>query len=114
MSRGGRGRGGGVQLREFSGLTPVKVERLKSLAAAALEGELDTGYLRSLPVEEALEELERLPGIGPFSAELILLCGVGDPDHLPEHEPRLARAVAMAYGLEEPPGVGELRMLAER
>ncbi len=61
----------------------------------------------------ALEELERLPGIGPFSAELILLRGAGEPDYLPEHEPRLARDVAIAYGLEEPPGVGELRKLAE-
>lgn len=103
-----------LELKEVPGLTPVKVERLKSLAAAALEGKLDAGYLRSLPVEGALEELERLPGIGSFSAELILLRGAGEPDHLPEHEPRLARAVAMAYGLEEPPGVGELRMLAER
>jgi len=103
-----------LKLREFSGLTPIKVERLKSLAAAALEGKLDAGYLRSLPVEGALEELERLPGIGPFSAELILLRGAGEPDYLPEHEPRLARAVAMAYGLEEPPSIGELRKLAER
>jgi DNA-3-methyladenine glycosylase II len=40
-----------LELREFPGLTPVKVERLKSLAETALEGKLDAGYLRSLPVE---------------------------------------------------------------
>ncbi len=68
-----------LKLREFPILTPVKVERLKSLAAAVLEGKLDAGYLRSLPVEGALEELERLSGIGPFSAELILLRGAGEP-----------------------------------
>jgi DNA-3-methyladenine glycosylase II len=103
-----------LELKEFPGLTGVKVERLNCLAAAALEGKLDAGYLRSLPVEGALEELERLPGIGPFSAELILLRGAGEPDHLPEHEPRLARAVAKAYGLEGPPTTGELRRLVER
>ncbi len=103
-----------LELKEFPGLTPVKVERLKSLAEAALEGRTEAGYLRSLSVEEALEELQRLPGIGPFSAELILLRGAGKPDHLPEHEPRLARAVATAYGLEEPSKTGELRRLAER
>lgn len=103
-----------LELQGFAGLTPIKVERLESLAGAAFEGKLDAGYLRSLPVEEALAGLERLPGIGPFSAELILLRGAGEPDHLPEHEPRLARAVAMAYGLEESPGVGGLRKLAER
>jgi DNA-3-methyladenine glycosylase II len=103
-----------LELREFPGLTPIKVERLERLAVAALAGRVEAGYLRSLPVEDALEELGRLPGIGPFSAELILLRGAGEPDHLPEHEPKLARAVAMAYGLEEPPKAGELRRLAER
>ncbi len=103
-----------LELKESPGLTPVKVERLKSLAAAALEGKLDAGCLCSLPVEGALEELEPLPSIDPISAELILLRGAGEPDRLPEHEPRLARAVAMAYGLEKPPGVEGLRELAER
>ena len=29
--------------------------------------------------------------------------GAGDPDHLPEHEPRLCRGAALAYSLDEPP-----------
>ena len=103
-----------LKLERFPGLTPIKIERLKGLARAALEGRMKAENLRSLPVEEALERLKGLPGIGPFSAELVLLCGAGEPDHLPTHEPRLARAVAMAYGPEEPPTAGELEEVAGR
>lgn len=39
--------------------------------------------------------------------------GAGVVDRLPTHEPRLARAVAMAYGLEEPPSIGELTSISE-
>jgi DNA-3-methyladenine glycosylase II len=50
---------------------------------------------------DAAGELQRLPGIGPFSAELILIRGVGAPDALPEHEPRFARAARAAYDLPD-------------
>jgi DNA-3-methyladenine glycosylase II len=83
------------------------------LARAALEGKLGATYLRSLPAEEALARLKELPGIGDFSAELVLLRGSGVPDQLPIHEPRLARAVAIAYGLEETPTTEELTEISE-
>jgi DNA-3-methyladenine glycosylase II len=90
-------------LEGFAGLTEVKVDRLRGIARAALDGRLGAAHLRSLPREQALAELLALPGIGPFSAELTLLRGAGDPDHLPTAEPRLGRAVALAYELPEPP-----------
>ncbi|MFB9834286.1 DNA-3-methyladenine glycosylase family protein [Actinoallomurus acaciae] len=97
----------------FAGLSGRKPEWLRSIAHAALDGRLDAAHLRGLPRDEALAELTRLPGIGDFSAELILLRGAGDPDHVPEHEGRLARAVALAYDLPEPPSAGELRRLGQ-
>lgn len=80
--------------------------------AAGREG-LEADLLRPLPVEEALSRLRELPGIGLFSAEFILLRGVGEPDHLPTREPRLARAVARAYGPRETPNVEELEKISE-
>jgi DNA-3-methyladenine glycosylase II len=102
-----------VRLESFPGLFGRKIENLRHLAQAAMEGKLDAGYLRSLPVEKALEELKKLPGIGDFSAELILLRGAGEPDYLPMYEPRLRRAVAMVYGLDSPPLIEELEKIAE-
>jgi DNA-3-methyladenine glycosylase II len=91
-------------LEAFHGLSERKVANLRALGVEAMEGRLDGAWLRGLPGDEALRELKRLPGIGDFSAELVLLRGAGDPDHLPRHEPRLCRGAALAYGLDEPPG----------
>lgn len=102
-----------ARLESFPGIGGRKVEYLRRLGEEAAAGKLDAAYMRSLPVDEALARLKELPGIGPFSAELVLLRGAGESDHLPTHEPRLARAVALAYGLDEPPSVTELEEMAE-
>jgi DNA-3-methyladenine glycosylase II len=94
------------------GLPGRKPEWLRSVAIAALEGRLDASRLRALPPEQALAELRQLPGIGDFSAELILLRGAAAPDELPRHEPRLARAVALAYHLPQPPSAPELQRIS--
>ena len=103
-----------ADLERFPGLTETKVERLRHLARAATEGGLEADLLRSLPAGEAISRLRELPGIGPFSAELVLLRGAGVPDQLPTNEPRLARAVARAYGLEKAPDAEQLRTLGEK
>lgn len=102
-----------VGLDGFPGLFGRKVEYLRALARAALEGKLEAPYLRSLPTEEALVKLKELPGIGNFSAELALVRGAGAPDWLPSHEHRLGRAVAAAYGLEASPTAEELFEISE-
>ncbi|MEU6327875.1 DNA-3-methyladenine glycosylase 2 family protein [Streptomyces sp. NPDC047049] len=89
-------------LTHLPGLTDLKMQRLHALAEAALEGKLDAPHLRTLPVDHALAELRTLPGIGPFSAELILIRGAGHPDVFPRHEPRVHKAIATAYGLGAP------------
>ena len=86
-------------LREFPGLTSRKIEQLQSLGRAADDGQLDAATLRALPAEEALTRLQTLPGIGPFSAELILIRGAGLVDLFPSATSRLHRAMAEAYHL---------------
>jgi DNA-3-methyladenine glycosylase II len=101
-----------ASLDGFPGLAGRKPEWLRSLAVAALDGRLEAARLRALPAEEALAQLRELPGIGDFSAELVLLRGAGTPDEVPRHESRLARAVALAYGLPEPPTADELARIS--
>lgn len=102
-----------ARLEAFPGLSARKVEYLRELGRAAGDGTLDAVALRAMPVAEALARLTALPGIGPFGAELILLRGAGTPDQLPTNEPRLGRAVALAYGRVEPPAADELAGMAE-
>jgi NADPH:quinone reductase-like Zn-dependent oxidoreductase len=69
--------------------TTDKLERLRALGAAAAAGELDAARLRAMESEEALDALRSLPGVGPFSAGLILVRGANHPDAFPAAEPRL-------------------------
>lgn len=95
-------------LEGFPGLVGPKVERLRALGEAARRNVFDSASLREMPREEALEALKSLPGVGPFSAELILLRGAGDPDHAPAHEPRFLTALAHAYALPSTPDAAAL------
>jgi DNA-3-methyladenine glycosylase II len=100
-------------LESFPGLFGRKAEYLQAVAEGALAGRLDAGTLRSLPREMALRELKTLPGIGDFAAEHILLRGAGEPDALPVTEPRLQRAMALAYGLDVTPDAAQMHVIAE-
>jgi len=102
-----------LSLTAFPGLFAAKPTRLRAIAAAALEGELDAAYLRSLPDEVALTRLQRLPGIGPFGSQLILLRGAGHPDYLTLVEPKLRQAVGRAYGLDHEPTDADLERISE-
>jgi DNA-3-methyladenine glycosylase II len=101
-----------ASLDGFPGLAGRKPEWLRSIAVAALDGRLDAARLRALPAEEALAQLKELPGIGDFSAELVLLRGAGAPDEVPRHESRLARAVALAYDRPGPPSADEIARIS--
>jgi DNA-3-methyladenine glycosylase II len=102
-----------AELDTFPGLAGRKPEWLRSLAQAALDGQLDTARLRAMPHADAMADLKKLPGIGDFSAGLILLRGASNPDAIPNSEPRLARAVALAYELPEPASAEQIREISE-
>ncbi|MEX5721473.1 hypothetical protein [Geodermatophilus maliterrae] len=90
----------------------VRRQRLAGLAEAALDGRLDAARLRSVPAGEARAAVLELPGIGPFSADLVVVRGAGAPDVLPTAEPRLTASLAELYGLIDP-APAELAALAE-
>lgn len=75
-----------------------KQEYIHAVADAALEGRLDGALLRYLPAAESIAQVQAITGIGPFSAELIVLRGAGAVDVLPRHEKRLEAELLLRYG----------------
>jgi DNA-3-methyladenine glycosylase II len=102
-----------IELDAFPGLFGRKPEWLRGVAEATLDGRLDAQALRGMPPEEALGELKRIPGIGDFAAQLVLLRGAGTVDVLPPAERRLVAGVAAAYALPGPPSADELRAISD-
>jgi DNA-3-methyladenine glycosylase II len=89
-------------VKSFPGISAEKLVRLHGIAYAALDGKLDADTLRALPRDAALEHLQKLRGVGRWTAGHILLRGAGIRDELPGMEPRVMAGVAKAYGLKRP------------
>ncbi|MGH8261706.1 MAG: DNA-3-methyladenine glycosylase family protein, partial [Steroidobacteraceae bacterium] len=66
------------------GMSTHKARALRAAAQAIASGTLTAAALERLPSPEALEQLVELPGIGPWSAALILLRGFGRADVFPQ------------------------------
>jgi DNA-3-methyladenine glycosylase II len=96
------------------GLNAVKVGRLRAVARAALAGELDVERLHALGPERAYEDVQRLPGIGPFYAGLIVLRASGFADAmLAMAEPKVLAHAGRLYGLGGAMALDEFRARAE-
>jgi DNA-3-methyladenine glycosylase II len=99
-------------LSEIRGIGATKLERLHEVAEAALSGVLDRERLRAMPVPDALAEVRRIPGIGPFFATGIVYRGAGVVDDVPDDD--VTRfAVQQLHGLDEPPDRARVLAIAE-
>jgi DNA-3-methyladenine glycosylase II len=65
------------------GLSTRKAESLRCIARAIESGELAETKVSELTTADALQTLRELPGIGPWSAALVLLRGLGRMDVFP-------------------------------
>lgn len=84
------------------GLSGAKARSLRDAARAILEGHIDEATLESLPTPEARTRLLKLKGIGPWSADLILLRGFGRLDAFPPGDVGVANGLLPLLG-ETPP-----------
>ncbi len=102
-----------ARLDAVDGLSERKLENLRALAGAALEGRLDGERLRAMDPDVALAELRELPGVGPFTAQGIVVRGANAPDVAAFDVPRLGEEVARVYGLEAAPERDEIEALSD-
>lgn len=100
---------------QFPGLNLEKLVRLRGVAGAGMDGQLDASRLLELGPERAFVELQALKGLGPFYAGLVVLRATGFADALlPMTEPKVLAHVAHYYGLERPPDLDRLAAMAEK
>jgi DNA-3-methyladenine glycosylase II len=97
------------------GLNAQKVERLWGVARAAVEGQLDAEHLKRLGPEQATEAVQKLKGLGPFYAGLVVVRASGFADALLQTaEPKLLGRAKELYGLDAPPTLGQFADMAEK
>jgi DNA-3-methyladenine glycosylase II len=82
------------------GLSQQKAQTLRGLAALVESGELREADLAGMRTSAALERLKALPGIGPWSAGLVLLRGLGRLDVFPPGDAGAARGLQALAGLD--------------
>lgn len=94
------------------GFSTRKASTLISLAAAAADGDLDTMSLETLSRAEATAALQELPGIGRWSAEYVLLRGLGHLDVYPGDDVGARNKLSSFFALSEPPDYDAVQRIA--
>lgn len=87
-----------------------KTDRLH--AAAAEFAALDPRALATGPLGDVRRTVSRLPGVGPWTVDYVLLMGLGRLDHLPWTDTGLADAISSVYVGGWHLEAGDLRRLA--
>ncbi|MDE1169166.1 MAG: DNA-3-methyladenine glycosylase 2 family protein [Pseudomonas sp.] len=95
------------------GLSRSKHRTLTTLAEAVVAGGLDFDVLGQLPAEQAISELVRHKGVGPWTAEIYLMFSAGHPDIFPAGDLALQKAVGDALGLAIAPDRKALISIAQ-
>jgi DNA-3-methyladenine glycosylase II len=93
------------------GFSRGKAQALRGLAAAVDSGELDEGAIARLSTSDALTKLLELPGIGPWSAALVLLRGFGRLEVFPPGDSGATRGLNALLRLR---AAGSLPRVVER
>ena len=83
------------------GLSMRKATYIKGIGAAAACGELDLLELREMPDDGIIEKLSTLPGIGVWTAEMLLIFSLCRPDVVSWGDLAIRRGMMNLYGLKE-------------
>jgi DNA-3-methyladenine glycosylase II len=94
-------------LLRWTGLSAAKVATLRRAGEALASGALDESMLEERASADAAGLLQRIKGIGPWTATVILLRGLGRLDVFPMNDTSVARNLALVAG-PVPVDVGRL------
>ena len=100
-------------LLRAAGLSRAKTAALKDLARHAIDGSLpDRDEVDALSDEDIVVRLSQVKGVGPWTAQMYLMFGLGRPDVLADTDLGVQQGVAMLRGGVRP-APADLRVIAE-
>ena len=102
-----------IQLRA-AGLSWRKIDTLRDLAARLSDGRLSEEALAELSDDDFVSELTAISGIGPWTAQGILLVALRREDVVLPGDLALRKAIRNAYELDHLPSEQEVLALAEK
>lgn len=102
-----------ITLRQ-AGLSWRKIGTLRDLAERLSDLRLNTDVLSTLPDDEFISALTVVPGIGPWTAQGVLLIALGRKDVVLPGDLALRKAVRGAYQLDHLPSQQEVLDIAEK
>jgi len=98
-----------------AGLSRAKVAAIKDLAEKTLAGVVPSERaILELSDAEIVERLTVVQGIGPWTAEMLLIFHLGRPDVWPVTDYGVRKGFARLYGLADLPSPKELLKLGEK
>lgn len=83
------------------GLSYRKTDWIRTGAEMVISKELDLNRLPELTDQELIKELTRLPGIGAWTAEMLLIFSLQRPDVLSWGDLAIQRGIRRTYGMEK-------------
>jgi DNA-3-methyladenine glycosylase II len=102
-----------IQLRA-AGLSRRKVDTLRDLAQRLSDGRLDEDALAALPDDDFISALTEISGIGPWTAQGVLLVALRREDVVLPGDLALRKAIRDAYELDRLPSEQEVLAIAEK
>jgi len=83
-----------------AGVSSRKLACLRELGEAVSRGSLPLSSLNSESDDQVIEELSRVKGIGPWTAEMYLLFALARPDVFPLYDHALRKTMGELYGVD--------------
>jgi len=97
-----------------AGLSWRKIGTLRDLAERLSDGRLDADVLSTLPDDDFMAELTAIPGIGPWTAQGVMILALQREDVVLPGDLALRKAIQRAFELDHLPSQDEVIAIAEK
>jgi len=92
-----------IEQIQACGMSMRKAGYIKGIAQAAIDGTVNFAQLAQMPDDEVIKTLTALPGIGTWTAEMLLIFSLCRPNVVSYGDLAIRRGMIRLYGLQDLP-----------